>query len=94
MKIKIATLLIVASLLLVGCNFGKDDMIKDIKYDLSVEYKVPISDVEVEEIEYGISRFTTNQFKVTIKDKGISLYLVAKDGSASNFRRIPISEDE
>lgn len=92
MKKKIAALMIGISLLLGACDAGKEDVINDIKYDLSVEYNVPISDVKVETVDYGISRFTTNQFKATIKSKGISLMLVAKDGEGDNFRRIPIKE--
>lgn len=91
MKTKIAILIIMASLFLGGCDVGKNEVIEDIKYDLSVEYKVPISDIEVEDIEYGVTRFTTNQFKATIESKGIKFYLIDKDASNS-FRRIPIEE--
>lgn len=90
MKIKIATLMLVSSLFLGACDLGKEDVIKEIKDDMSVQYNVPISDVEVETVDYGISKFTTNQFKVTIKSKKISLYLVEKDGEGDNFRAIPI----
>jgi protein involved in sex pheromone biosynthesis len=90
MKRKLAISIIAASLFLGACDAGKDDVIKDIKIDLSTEYKVPISEVKVETVDYGISKFTTNQFKVTIKSKGISLYLVAKSGEGDNFRRIPV----
>jgi hypothetical protein len=71
---------------------GKEEVIKDIKYDLSVEYKVPISDIEVEEVEYGISRFTTNQFKATIRSKKIAFYLIDKD--ANNYTRVPVEYGE
>jgi hypothetical protein len=92
MKIKLAALVITSSLFLGACDIGKEDVIKDIKNDLSIEYKVPVSDIEVETIDYGISKLTTNQFKVMIKSKDISLYLVAKGGEGDNFRRIPINK--
>ena len=91
MKIKIAILIIIASLFLTACDLGKEDIIKEIRYDLSVEYNVPIQDINVEEIEYGISVFTTNQFRVTIKSKDLAFYLIEKNND-NNFRRIPIVE--
>lgn len=94
MKAKITLLIIpisIISLLLGACDVGKEDTIDEIKYDLSIEYKVPIADVKVETIEYGVTITSTNQFKVTIKDKA-SFYLVEKDNAGNNFRRIPIEE--
>lgn len=92
MKIKLASLVIMSSLLLGACDAGKEDVIKGIKDDLSVEYNVPISDIDVETVDYGVTKFTTNQFKATIKSKGISLYLVEKGGEGDNFTRIPIKK--
>src|SRR5690606_13052604 len=91
MKIKIAILIIIASLFLTACDLGKEDIIKEIRYDLSVEYNVPIQDINVEEIEYGISVFTTNQCRVKIESKDLAFYLIEKNND-NNFRRIPIVE--
>ena len=92
MKIKLASLVIMGSLLLGACDAGKDGVVRDIKIDMSTEYKVPLTDIEVETIDYGVTKFTTKQLKVTIKSKKLTFYLVAKDGSGDNFRRIPINE--
>lgn len=92
MKLKIALIMIASSLFLGACDSGKEDTIKEIKDEFSIEYNVPISDVAVETIDYGISKMTTNQFKVTIQSKGISYYLIEKDGEGDNFTRIPVKK--
>lgn len=89
MKLNIAFLIIISTLFLGACDNRKEDVIENIKYDLSVEYNVPISDIKIKTIDYGISVFTTNQFKATIKSKNISFYLIDKNAS-NNYRRVPI----
>lgn len=91
MKKKIGLLIVGMAMLLSACDVGKDDLIKDIKYDLSTEYNVPVTDVEVEVIDYGVTIATTNQFKATIKSKDMSFYLIDKNNS-NNFRRVPIEK--
>lgn len=80
--------MILLTVLLTGC--GEESMVDEIKYDLSIEYDIPISDVEVKTIEHGNTIFSTNQFEVHIESKDINLYLIEKDGTGNNFRRIPI----
>jgi protein involved in sex pheromone biosynthesis len=93
MKKVMIILIIMASLFLSGCEVGKEDTIYKIKYDMSVEYQVPITDIEVETIKYGITIFTTNQFKVTIESKGLAFSLVDMDGTNS-YTRFPIPINE
>lgn len=88
-KLKLAGLLITSVFLLTACDLGKEDTIKEIKYDMSVEYDIPISNVEVETIEYGVTKFSRVQFKVDLIGVDKSFYFVQKD-SGSNFTRIPI----
>lgn len=91
MKKIMIKLAITTSLFLGGCDIGKDDTIQKIKYDISIEYQVPITDIEVETVEYGISIFTTNQFKVTVESKELAFSLVDIDNS-SRYTRFPINE--
>jgi hypothetical protein len=93
MKKIIIMSVIMTSLFLGGCDVGKDDVIQDIKYNMSIEYQVPITDVKVETVEYGISVFTTNQFKVTIESKGLAFNLVDTE-SRNKYTRFPIPTDE
>ncbi|MNH43893.1 hypothetical protein D3C79_1059080 [compost metagenome] len=65
-------------------------MVDEIKYDLSLEYDVPISEVEVKTIEYGSTIFTTNQFEVSIASKEIHMRLIEKNGTGNNFTRVNI----
>lgn len=86
-------LLFLLLLLLSGCDTGEEDIVRDIKHDISIEYGVPITDIEVETIEYGITIFSTNQFKVVIKSKDISFYLVDMKNN-NTYTRFPISINE
>ena len=93
-KSKILLSVMLSVSILTGCKLGESDLVDEIKYDLSLEYNVPISRVEVKTIEYGVTIFSTNQFEIHIKDEDISFYLVAKGNSANSFRRIPFNKKE
>lgn len=75
---------------LTGCENGMEEVIDELKYELSIEYDVPVSDIEIDVIEYGISVFSTNQLKVTIESEDIYLYFIEKGNSRDSFKRIPI----
>jgi protein involved in sex pheromone biosynthesis len=97
LKKKIAVIFVATSLLLGGCSGTtenqKEKVIKDIKNDMSIEYQVPVEDIKVETIEFGITRFTTAQFKVTIESTGQVFNLVDTKGNYS-FTRYPVPEEE
>jgi protein involved in sex pheromone biosynthesis len=97
LKKKIAGVFIATSLLLGGCGNAtenqKEKVIEDIKNDMSIEYQVPIEDIKVETIEFGITRFTTSQFKVTIESTGQVFNLVDTENSY-DFTRYPVPEEE
>lgn len=92
-KIKTILPFVLLILLLTGCDAGKEDVVEDVAYELSVEYNVPITDIEIEVIEYGTSVFSTNQLKVTIKSKDVEFYFIQKDDPRSNFKRVPIKTE-
>lgn len=89
MKKVIFLVSIVVLLFMSGCDNGKEDVIRNIKHDISVEYQVPITDIDVETIEYGVTKFTTNQFKVTVESKGLAFNLVDTRDS-NDYTRYPI----
>lgn len=89
-RYKIVLLSLFTLLLLAGCENGKEEVIDDLKYELSIEYDVPVSDIEIDVIEYGISVYSTNQLKVSIESKDMYLYFIEKGNSRDSFKRIPI----
>lgn len=86
-KVMILSLLMI---ILTACD--DTELIDEIKYDLSIEYDVDISEIDVKTIEYGVSVFSTNQFEVHIESKDIHMYLIAKEDTYNNFRRLPIED--
>lgn len=77
-------------LFLAGCENGKEEMVDELKYELSIEYDVPVSDIEIDVVEYGVSVFSTNQLKVSIESEDVHLYFIEKGESGNNLKRIPI----
>lgn len=88
-SLKTLTPILLLVMILAGCKAWEEEFVNELKQDLSIEYDVSVTDIEIDVVEYGTSIFTTNQLKVSIESKEVFLYFIQKGGS-TDYIRIPI----